>query len=783
MNNSLKQTLFSLTALLAAILSLTPVTARAQGMIVPEPCHRCPPCRDCPVPRPIPPDFRMPTALRVKNIHFATKITDQIAVTHVTQVFENNTPYTLEGTYFFPLPDGVSITEFVMWDGDKKLVGEVRSREEARRIYDSIVRSRRDPALLEYAGKNLFQASIFPINPHSDKKIELTYTQSLNNENGVVGWRYPLGTGWRTNRFTEITPMHGPPAPRPRPGNHAPARISAEIEISAPVNIRDVYSPSHQLSLKRDGDKRIRASFEAGGERAEPDFQLYYTVSNKDLGMSLLTYREPGKDGYFMLRISPKADASEREISAKDVVFVLDTSGSMADHDKIGKARTALGQAVESLYPRDRFSIINFAGEEHLMTERLIAADSEGKKQAREFIANLRAVGGTNINDALMAAFKQITTQSSDRPRMIVLITDGQPTAGETNIAGIRKNVMKANGANLRLFTLGVGYDVNTQLLDGLAVDNRGDKDYIEPNEDIENKMGAFCAKINAPALSDVRIDFGGAQTDLVYPRAIPDVFYGSQLTLIGRYKAGDDRKRQITLSGKFNGAERRFVFDDARFPEKQTERDFLPALWAMRRVGYLMEQITLNGESKELREEVVELGVKYNIVTPYTSYLILEPGMVANQFAVGRPGVMRDRDAKERRAPAAKSAGGGGGGGGGSYVPADANAPPPTSGSVAVQNSKQNVSLQKAEQVSQAPINNAQSQRQNVAGKNFTQQNNIWVDDESQNAKNLKEVKIKFGSDEYFALLKNEPELANYLALGQQVTVVWKGQLYQITE
>lgn len=779
---------------LVSVFLLTAIV-RAQGVIIPEPCRRCPPCRNCPPPRPIPPDFPMPTALKVSSIHIATKITDQVAVTHVTQVFQNDTPYMLEGTYFFPLPDGVSISEFAMWDGEKRLVGEVRSRDEARRIYDSIVRSRRDPALLEYAGKNLFQASVFPINPHSDKKIELIYTQALNNENGTVSYRYPLGTGWRASQFAEIHPMHAPPGARS--SKQTPARISAEIEITSPTDIRDVYSPSHQLAVKRDGDKRIRASMEASGAQAQPDLQLYYTVSAKDFGMSLLTYREPGRDGYFMLRVAPKADVSEREIAAKDVVFVLDTSGSMADDNKIEKARSALRQAIESLYARDRFNIISFAGEEHLLAEGLLSANNDGKKQAREFIENLRAVGGTNINDALAAAFKQITAQASDRPQMIVLITDGQPTVGETNTENIRKNAVKANSTKRRVFTLGVGYDVNTRLLDGLAADNRGDKDYIEPKEDIETKMGNFCAKINAPALSDVQIDFGGVQTDLVYPRAIPDVFYGSQLTLVGRYKSGDNDKRRITLTGKFNGQERRFVFADMRFPEKQTDRDFLPALWAMRRVGYLMEQITLNGEAKEVRDEIVELGTKYNIVTPYTSYLVLEPGV---SVAADRPTNGRDR-MRMQDADAGMQAGDGGGYGRYSSAKRRSNQPPaslpapgtvtetvvvtpaPVSGQIAVQNSRNNVSLQKAEQINQAQINTQQAQRQNVAGRNFVQQDKVWVDEESLTAKNLKEIKVRFGSDEYFDLLKQEPKLAEFFALGQQVVVVWKGQLYRVTE
>ncbi|MCI0662842.1 MAG: hypothetical protein L0220_17375, partial [Acidobacteria bacterium] len=280
------------------------MVVEAQGIIIPRPCPR--PIIHCPQPPQIP---QQP--LKVKSIHVSTKINDQVAITHVEQVFENNTPYTLEGIYFFPLPESVSITEFAMWDGNKRLVGEVRSRDEARRIYNDIVRTRRDPALLEYAGKNLFQASIFPISPNSEKKIELTYSQVLRNESGTVAYRYPLGTGWRANGFIAEPP--GPiPMPRPRvePENQIPrspqnqsstGRISAEVEIASRTAIKSVYSPTHEIEVKRDGERKARLSFEVRATSSQPDFQLFYTLSNQDISLSLLTHREPGKDGFFML--------------------------------------------------------------------------------------------------------------------------------------------------------------------------------------------------------------------------------------------------------------------------------------------------------------------------------------------------------------------------------------------------------------------------------------------------------------------------------------------------
>ncbi|HEU0051900.1 MAG TPA: VIT and VWA domain-containing protein, partial [Longimicrobium sp.] len=394
----------------------------AQGVIVPD-------CRDCRRPW-VPETGRIP-ALPIESVEIDTRIDGQVATTHVTQVFRNPTAQTLEGTYFFPIPEQASISEFAIWDGDRRLVGEVRSREEARRIYDAIVRRQRDPGLLEYAGENLFQASIFPINPRSTKKLEITYTQVLRAESGTVAYRYPLGVG-RNAAAIE--------------------RLSGRVEVRANSGIRTVYSPSHEVDVNRaGGDRRATVSFETRGAGADRrDFQLFYALSDGDVGMSLFTYREPGKDGYFLLLLAPKSTIEEREYAAKDVVFVVDVSGSMNDEGKIEKARRALEYGVRGLRPADRFNVIAFSGETRLMETGLIAADRAGRDRGVRFVQGLRAVGGTNINDALVEALRQFPARST-RPKLLVFMTDGLPTVGETNVERILQNVGRARPAEVRL--------------------------------------------------------------------------------------------------------------------------------------------------------------------------------------------------------------------------------------------------------------------------------------------------------------------------------------------
>ncbi|HEV2827271.1 MAG TPA: VIT and VWA domain-containing protein [Pyrinomonadaceae bacterium] len=701
-------------------------SATAQGVIVPGPCERCPR-----PPRPI----TLPRSLPIKSIKIDTKISSQVATTHVEQIFRNDSDAVLEGTYFFPIPEQASITEFAIWDGDRRLVGEVRSREEARRIYDEIVRRQRDPGLLEYAGKNLFQASIFPIPPHSDKKLELTYSQVLRAESGTVAYRYPLGTG---RQLTQI------------------GSVSGRIELDSKEPLRNIYSPTHAIEVKRSGDRRSLVSFESSGE--PQDFQLFYALSREDFGVTLLTHREPGKDGYFLLMISPKDDWSEQEYTAKDIVFVLDTSGSMAESGKMEKARAALLYGIRILRPQDRFNVVSFAGEERLMETRMITADDGGRKRGEEFAQSLRPVGGTNINQALLAAMQQF--ESSNRPKILIFMTDGLPTVGVTNAEQIVANARAARMAGLRLFTFGVGYDVNTALLDKLAAENGGVADYVEPKEDLEVKVSNFFAKVNYPVLTELKLDMAGVETDLVYPRAMPDLFRGSQVILIGRYRNQIDMDFvRLQLSGNSSGADKKFFYNNLRFPLREDANDFLPRLWATRRVGWLMEQVRTNGEQQELRDEIVDLGTRYGIVTPYTSYLALEPGAAPQNVTSG---LLKNWDSGRRlNAPPPKAA--------------DARA---ITGAVAVQESKRAREQQDMIMIEQEQPSTVMK---TAGGKTFYLRDGVWTDSDFKAGGTLPETVVKFGSDEYFALLKQKPQLATYFSLGEKVIVILEGRVYRV--
>ena len=444
---------------------------------------------------------------------------------------------------------------------------------------------------------------------------------------------------------------------------------------------------------------------------------------------------------------------------------MLDTSGSMAEAGKREKARAALLYGVRILRPPDRFNVISFAGEEHLMETGLLAADDSGRKRGEAFVQSLRPVGGTNINGALLSSMQQF--RPSDRPKILVFMTDGLPTVGETNIKRIEENAKQARVPGLRLFTFGVGYDVNTSLLDKLAAENGGVAEYIEPKEDLKVKISNFFAKINYPVLTDLKLDLAGLETDLVYPRNLPDLFKGTQLTLIGRYKNPIDIDYlRLTLTGTSSGKSRTIYFNNLRFPLREERNDFLPRLWATRRVGWLMEQVRTNGENKELRDEIVELGTRYGIVTPYTSYLALEPGAQPQEVVTVTGSGGGQIDSNARLSPRVASS---------PQKAADAAA---ITGIAGVQQSKRARVQKEAVRIDNDEVSSAVKR---AGGKTFYLREGFWTDAEFKADARLPETTVTFGSEEYFALLKQKPALSQFFSLGERLVVVLDGRVYRV--
>ncbi|HYT92809.1 MAG TPA: VIT domain-containing protein, partial [Gemmataceae bacterium] len=597
----------------------------------------------------IPAEKKLPP-LAMLSHQVQINIEDQVAVTRVEQVFRNHTDRQLEATYVFPVPKGASVQKFLMWVDGKELPGELVEAAKARQIYTDIVQRTLDPGLLEQIGNDLLQLKVFPIPPRKDQKVVVQFTSVAAADSGVVEYVYPLKTDAKATSTLE--------------------KFAIDLHLKSQHPLQNIYSPTHQITMTRPNDREARISFEKNQALLDRDFQLFYRIGDKtrDVGLTALTHRPiASADGYFMLLVSPRAELSKDQQIPRDFIFVLDTSGSMRGK-RMTQARNALKYCLQNLHARDRFAIINFATTVNKYTENLLPADEDQLKQARKWVDALEATGGTAINDALLAALAMRTADEA-RTFTIVFFTDGQPTIGPTNVHTIQKNVLAKNTANTRIFTFGVGDDVNASFLDQIAEQSRALSTYVRESEDIEAKVSGLYSKISNPVLANLKLAVGPAvKISEVYPPQLPDLFHGNQLVVLGRYSGKGHAA--VTLTGQVGKERREFVYE-LNFSEKTTEnKEFVEDLWARRKVGYLLDQIRLNGEKKELIDEVVILAKRYGITTPYTSYLIVPdaPVPVAARATKpkakpdGKPNVAFDLSSGNM-APAALQKGPGGGG------------------------------------------------------------------------------------------------------------------------
>ncbi|HET6443905.1 MAG TPA: VIT domain-containing protein [candidate division Zixibacteria bacterium] len=687
-------------------------------------------------PEPIPP---MPPVwnfegLKIEYQRVNTMIEDQVATTHIDQLFVNDNDWMLEGVYLFPLPAGATVSELTMWVNGVAIEAKILEAGEARQIYDEIVRQWRDPALLEYVGSSAIQANVFPIPPNDERRIEIEYSQILPAENGLIHYVYPQSTNLYTN-----TPLENQ---------------NLRVEVNSDEAIRTIYSPSHQVSIDRDGDFRAVVGYEGINVTPDEDFEVYYSVSQEDIGLNLISFKESGQDGFFLLLVAPAVDVDLDEVVAKDVILVIDTSGSM-EGDKLFQAKKAASFVIDHLNERDRFNIVSFSTGVRTFARDLIPVSDAGNYE--RFIDNLEALGGTNISQALLDGVAQA---DDDRPTTIIFLTDGLATEGIVETPFILDAVKQQAPGNVRLFAFGVGDDVDTLLLDSLTEEHGGATTYVRPGQQIDEAVSGFYAKVSTPVLADISIDFDDIMVEQLYPQELPDLFAGTQLVLAGRYRDGGPAT--ITLTGEVNGREQTFIFEDNQF-RRQGGDDFIPRLWATRAIGNLLSQIRLHGEEPELVQSVVNLSVRYGIITPYTSYLIEEDDI----FSQTSRRTMFEETMDFFTAPAE------------------------VSGAQAVEEAAAESVMKEAEVFAMPTMSifsadgdmiSADEVIQLVGSKTFVLRDGVWMDT-AYDADGQSRQQVGFASDVYFDLVSAAPELGQYLALGPKVLVVHQGEAYEIVD
>lgn len=722
-------TLFRLSLLVLVLLAL-PTPARADGIIIPPPppCDVCPP-PPCPGPFPCPPPTPM-TQLVIRYHRVNVSIEDQVAVTHVDQVFYNPNDWPVEGEYIFPLPVGAAVTAFTLWVDGKPVQGQVLDAEQARRTYYEIVNSLRDPALLEYAGNGAVQAHIYPIPPQGERRVELEYTQALVAEKGLVRYIYPLGT----EKFS-LWPLE---------------QVSISLDVRDGASIRAVYSPSHMVEVQREGATHARATYEASQVTPDTDFALYYSLGEQT-ALHLLSYRnaeDPGDpDGFFLLLLAPQPQAG-REPLPKDVILVLDRSGSM-EGEKFRQAQAAGRYILEHLGEQDRFNVIAFSSGLDSYAAGLRPA-SEAAEAVR-WVEEQNAQGSTDIQRALLEA---AGLTDRERPTYLIFLTDGLPTEGVTDSTKILDDFAQAAPRNLRLFAFGVGYDVDTYLLDSLAQAHHGATTYVLPEERLDEILSAFYEKISTPVLTDLDLDFGGLRVYDLYPSPLPDLFSGSQIILVGRYRDGGNTT--ITMHGKVEDQEQSFSYAEQNFASSTPNAyplAAIPRLWATRKIGYLLNQIRLKGPDQETIEQIVRLSVRYGIVTPYTSYLVTETNPLN---ATEQERIAAEQFNQLQNMPAA-----------------------PVSGQAAVEKAASLGQMEGAAAPA-APSQEIAQRIRTVGARTFLFDGEKWMDT-AFDAQQMQVVQVAFLSKEYFDLLAARPDLAAAFALGPRVIALAAGQAYEV--
>jgi len=650
-------------------------------------------------------------------------VTGRAARVMVEEWFRNGGALLDEASYLYPLPGEAVFSDFSLWQGDRELKGEPMDAAQARAIYEEIVRRKRDPALIELAGHGLLRARVFPIGPGETRKITLRYTQMLDRVGDAWRFRYTAGTG-----------------------AGAAASSSFRMQVDSAARFGDPYSPTHRLSTSR-SDDHILLTLADSNTRG--DLELFLPLTRNLVGMSLVTSQPVGEDGFFMLLLAP--GRTETPSLRRDLVAVLDVSGSMSG-DKLDQAKAALVQLLGTLRSGDRFRVVTFGSGVRRYAVGWTDVSADNVRAAQEWVRRVDTDGGTNIAGALTEAFAE--PPADGRLGVVVFLTDGMATVGETDPERIADQAERGRGP-FRVFAFGIGYDVNTYLLDRLTERARGVTEYIRPGGDIEQAVGSLAAKVASPVLTDLAVRADGVELYDLQPHTLPDLFGGDELVVFGRYRGAGSPKgvpdgpgeRVVTVTGRRSEREERFS-TGARFGSEQPGTDYIQQLWAARKAGALSSDIRLHGQNPEIVNELKRLALRYGILTEYTSYLVQEPNQVVN-----------NRLMREYRAPA----------------------PQDQAGADAVQRSRAEKALSGSLHLEAVVVTAAadsvsargaamQNRTQRIGGRMFVWRDSVWTD--IAHGDSLRVVRVVAYSDAYFALLRALPELVQPATLEPAVLV-----------
>ena len=729
-----------------------PAALAAQGQIIPRPCVPPPPCRDgrciavpvmppCPGGNPI-----MRTASNVKVV-----MADRVLRYEVSETFVNRGPGLGEADYIFPLPSGAAFEDFQLSINGELVSGETMDAGNARRVYEEIVRRKRDPALVEWMGTGLLRARVFPIEPNEEKHIVVRFQTVAPREGSALRIDYVRGT-------QSATMPIGLPGPLVREGDRAanPNEESSNtftLTYPADATYGTPYSPTHTLRMN---DRAGRRTVTASGDGREVTILLPLRRADA-AAITVLSNRPDSGDGFALITISPPAAPARH--TPRDLTFVVDVSGSMRG-EKLEQAKAAGRALLATLGANDRFRIIDFSDDVRSFRDGFAVATEANVREARRYLDDLHADGSTNISGALDAALQQPSAQG--RLPLLVFVTDGEPTVGERNPDAIAALAARRRGET-RIFSVGVSADVNAALIEQLAVEGQGTAQFVRAGESVERAVNLLGARLSTPVLTGVRITAEGVRLRQMHPSMPIDLFAGQDLVVLARYDGSGDARLRVEgqdANGTVSWS------TTARFPQRERANPFVPRLWANQRLGWLAAEKRKHGGTPELDAEIKSLGEQYGIPTEFTSYFVAEPGMQTNgvlDVSTRKDAPRQSSDSHLLRALEFRA------------MPAPAAASPQAAQEARFEKAKQSAAQRDAKSLAQvdsiAQAAAPQPMRQ-VGARQFSQQGTTWIDQRYALSPSQKVVKIKAYSPLYFDLVNKLAGLSDVLVLGEQIVV-----------
>ena len=706
----MRRALFVLTTV-----AFLPLAASAQGTIIPRPCPLNQLC-----PRPI-----QWGVVRTAS-HVQVRMDDRVLHYEVEEQFTNRGGGIAEADYIFPLPDGAAFQDLKLSIDGELVAGETMSADKARGIYEEIVRRQRDPALVEWMGQGMLRARIFPIRPGEVKRVVVRFDAVARREGDALRVDYRRAGNNTVMRDERST------------GGEGETFVLSYADGSA---LGTAYSPTHKLTRRVSNG---RVTVEADGNTREVTILVPIRRST-EASVSLLAHATSGSEKFALITLTPPTRSVRH--TPRDVTLVLDVSGSMSGR-KLAQAKAAGRQVLATLDGTDRFRIIDFSTDVRTFRDSFVGASAANIREAQRYLDALEAQGSTNISGALDEALR--VHSPDDRLPLVLFLTDGAPTVGETQPEAIAAAAARQRG-RARVFTFGVGADVNAALVEQLALEAHGTASFVRPDEDVERAVSVVASRLTDPIVTDLRVHADGVRLDRVLPNGLTDLFAGQDLVVLARYEG--DGAATLRFSGQSSSGPVEWT-ERVRFPDRERGNAFVPRLWATQRIGWLTAEKRRGGASTEMNDEIRTLGERYAIPTEFTSYLVQEP----NNVAVAPPMLRGQVGAGAGRADRAV---------------APQAAPMASDFARAKASSMQREARSLAEADSASSATESTGSRR-VGARLFVLRDSVWTDarGDASSMASVRKVRVKPYSAAYFALLRAMPELADPFGLGDRVIV-----------